>query len=127
MPRNISFALTTQQFRDRTKTVTRRLGWRNLKAGDILQAVEKGMGLKPGEKIVKLGLIRVVDVTFESLDTMLQSSGYGRGECEMEGFPGMTGQEFVEMFSKNMKCEPDVEVTRIEFEYLDPTGAESNG
>jgi len=36
MPRNISFALTTQQVRNRTKTVTRRAGWLFLKAGDIL-------------------------------------------------------------------------------------------
>ena len=39
--RNISFMLTTQQFRNRTKTVTRRMGWWNLKPGDILMGVEK--------------------------------------------------------------------------------------
>lgn len=119
MPRNISFALTTEQIRNRTKTVTRRLGWKHLKTGDVLNACVKCMGLKPGEQIERLGQIRVVDVTFESLDTMLQSSGYGRGECEMEGFPGMTGKEFVAMFCKHMKCDEDQEVTRIEFEYLE--------
>lgn len=46
MPRNISFALTTPQFRARTKWVTRRLGWLFLKPGDTLMGVEKGMGLK---------------------------------------------------------------------------------
>lgn len=66
MPRNISFALTTEQIRNRTKTVTRRLGWKNLKVGQVLNACVKCMGLKPGEQIQRLGQIRVVDVTFES-------------------------------------------------------------
>lgn len=62
MARNISFALTTEQFRNRTKTVTRRAGWKFLKAGDILNGCVKCMGLRPGEKIERLGQIRVVDV-----------------------------------------------------------------
>jgi hypothetical protein len=119
MPRNISFALTTEQIRNRSKTVTRRLGWKFLKPGDILIACVKCQGIKPGEKIERLCQIRVTDVTFEDLDTLLQSSGYGEGECEMEGFPNMTGSEFVTMFCENMKCKPETEVTRIEFEYVD--------
>ncbi len=46
--KNISFALTTKQFLDGSKTVTRRLGWANLKPGEILMACEKCMGLGPG-------------------------------------------------------------------------------
>ena len=46
MPRNMSFAMTTEQIRARTKTVTRRFGWWFLKAGDQVWAVEKAMGLK---------------------------------------------------------------------------------
>ena len=65
MPRNISFALTTDQFRARTKTVTRRLGWETLKAGDILMGCERCQGLKKGEKIKQLGPIRVVGVSRE--------------------------------------------------------------
>lgn len=61
MPRNISFALTTDQIRDRTKTVTRRKGWKFLKAGDTLNACVKCMGLRPGEQIERLAIIRVVD------------------------------------------------------------------
>ena len=45
MPRNMSFMLTTEQVRNKTKTVTRRLGWWFLKPGEIVNAVEKGMGL----------------------------------------------------------------------------------
>ena len=51
MPRNISFALTTQQFKNKTKTVTHRFGWHSLQPGDILCAIEKCMGFKKGEKI----------------------------------------------------------------------------
>lgn len=40
MPRNMSFALTTSQIRDRSKTVTRRFGWWFLVPGDQVWAVE---------------------------------------------------------------------------------------
>lgn len=43
MPRNMSFALTTDQVKDRVKTVTRRNGWWFLKPGDIVNAVKKGV------------------------------------------------------------------------------------
>ena len=52
--RNMSFSLTTEQIRNRTKDVTRRLGWKNLKPGEHFRAVEKCQGLKKGEHIVKL-------------------------------------------------------------------------
>ena len=58
MPRNMSFALTTEQFLNRTKTVTRRKGWRFLKPGDVVMGCKKCMGLKPGEQLERLGLIR---------------------------------------------------------------------
>jgi len=44
MPRCMSFSMTTDAVRNRTKTVTRRLGWNFLKPGDLLWAVEKGWG-----------------------------------------------------------------------------------
>lgn len=123
MPRNISFALTTNQIKNRTKTVTRRLGWKNLKAGDILNACVKCMGLKPGEKIERLGQIRVVSVRRESLSAMDQPSdcplNYGTTEAQKEGFPHLSGCEFVTMFCENMGCKDTEEVTRIEFEYVD--------
>lgn len=75
------------------------------------------MGLKPGERIQRLGQIRVVSVTFEPLSAM--TGEYGRSECAKEGFPGMSGLEFVAMFKHHMKCVGLTEVTRIEFEYLD--------
>lgn len=41
--RNMSFALTKRQVLERTKTVTRRLGWEKLRPGDLVRAVEKGV------------------------------------------------------------------------------------
>src|ERR1035437_2744663 len=69
--RNISFTLTTAAVRERRKTVTRRLGWTDkLKPGDILQAVEKAQGLKKGEHVKPICLIRVVSVHAEQLATV---------------------------------------------------------
>lgn len=113
MPRNISFMLTTEQFKNRSKTVTRRMNWQHVKVGDILCGVEKCQGLKKGEKIKKLGLIRVTDVRREPLWDITDY------DCLREGFPHWAPQHFVRFFCKHNKCEPDAEVTRIEFEYLD--------
>ena len=117
MPRNISFALTTDQFRDQTKTVTRRKGWKFLKVGDILNGCVKCMGLKPGEKIERLGQIRVTDVRREPLNAM-DIEPYGSDEARKEGFPSMTGYQFVEMFCDHMGGKVDQSVTRIEYEYI---------
>jgi len=119
MARNISFALTTEQFRKRTKTVTRRKGWKFLKSGDILTGCVKCMGLKPGEKIERLGQIRVVDVRQEPLSAMT------RDDVWAEGFNGKTStpDDFISMFCEHMGGDRNQIVTRIEFEYLD--GAET--
>lgn len=118
MARNISFALTTDQFRDRSKTVTRRTGWKFLKAGDVLNGCVKCMGLKPGEKVERLGQIRVVTVYQEPLRYLLARPDYGKQEAIKEGFPMLSGRQFVKMFCDHMGCNSDTEVTRIEFEYL---------
>lgn len=121
MPRNISFALTTPQFLDGTKDVTRRMGWLKLKDGDLLCAVKKGMGLKPGEKIERLGMIRVKSVRREPLDALLRFHPYGEIECQREGFPPPHSYSwpsaFIEFFCASHKgCTPESIVTRIEFE-----------
>jgi hypothetical protein len=97
--RNISFALTTAQFRARSKTVTRRSGWRKLKVGEVLCAVEKGQGLKRGEKLVRLGCIKVTDVRREPLCRLLDDADYGSAEVVHEGFPTQSPSEFVEFFA----------------------------
>jgi hypothetical protein len=122
--RNISFALTREQIRNRTKTVTRRNGWRALKPGTLLQGVLKSQGLKRGEKITKLAVIRVVDTSQEPLNRMTDDVRYGIAECVKEGFayhPTLRfPSEFVKFFCASHKgCAPETEVTRIEFEFVD--------
>lgn len=117
--RNMSFALTTDQIRGGSKTVTRRLGWLFLKAGDMVQPVKKCMGLKPGEKIELLRApLRVANVRREPL-RFITDSVFGDDECRREGFPDMTPGEFVAMFcAAHRGCTPETEVTRIEFDYV---------
>lgn len=113
MPRNISFMLTTEQIRNQTKTVTRRLGWRFLKAGDVLTAIEKGQGLKKGEKVNRLCQIRVISARQEPLKSI------NWNDCRYEGFPTLSPKDFIDFFCRSHKgCTPETEVTRIEFEYL---------
>ncbi|HEX6813499.1 MAG TPA: ASCH domain-containing protein [Planctomycetota bacterium] len=112
----MSFALTKEQMRSRTKTVTRRLGWSDLEEGTLLQAVEKARGLAKGAAVRKLGVIRVVSVRKESL-SRLREARYGRLEAKKEGFPGLSGREFVERFVEEVGCKPNAVVTRIEFEH----------
>lgn len=117
--RNMSFALTTEQVRRREKTVTRRLGWATLKPGTLIQPVVKGMGLGKGGKVETIGgPIRVVSVTREPLNAM-DNEHRGTVEAKLEGFPEMTGYEFVTMFCEHNRCDDRAEVTRIEFEYLE--------
>jgi len=113
MPRNMSFMLTTDQIRDRSKTVTRRNGWTFLKPGDLVWAVEKAMGLKKGEKVKRLALLRVLSNQRVQLDTITGS------DCVREGFPEMTAVEFVDFYCRYNAVKPDALVSRIEFEYVE--------
>lgn len=114
--RNMSFSLTTPQMERGEKDVTRRMGWKNLKAGDRLRACEKCMGLKKGEKVRVICEIEVVSVRQELLCDMVRSHEYGQEECRREGFPNMTPKEFNLMFIASHKgCNPLSIVTRIEF------------
>jgi hypothetical protein len=121
--RYMSFLLTTPQILARTQTVTRRLGWKFLKAGDLIQAVDRVMGFKKGESPKRLAVLRVTNVRRESLDMLVDDYrsvfNYGRGEVDREGFRGMPVEEFVDLFcASHRRCERDAMVTRIEFEYL---------
>ncbi len=109
--RNISFSMTKASFLDGSKTVTRRTGWKDLKPGDKLMAVEKSQGLKRGEKIVQLGPLEVVSVRREPLKA-IEDEILG---TVAEGFWRLSAVQFVEHFCKAMKCKPETEVTRIEF------------
>jgi len=110
MPRHISFSMTTPQFLDGSKDVTRRMGWKQLKAGDELCAAKKCMGLKPGEQIERLGMIRVKAVRREPLADITPD------DVVREGLPAWSTEEFIAFFCAGHGCQPSDIVTRIEFE-----------
>ncbi|SDR34927.1 hypothetical protein [Pseudovibrio sp. Tun.PSC04-5.I4] len=112
MPRNMSFSMTTQQMREQTKTVTRRFGWNFLKAGEVVNAVEKTMGLRKGEKIKLLCQIKILSVRGEPLNAITQE------DCAREGFPDMSPDNFVHMLMQHYRVDPTQSVNRIEFEFL---------
>lgn len=115
--RNMSFFLTTEAIRNRTKFVTRRLGWGNLKRGDTIRAVKKCMGLKKGEKIEELAIIRIVSVRKEPLNAITHE------ECVLEGFPNYTPIQFVKMLIDHYGCSEYQIFNRIEFKYLNKEDA----
>ena len=111
--RNMSFMLTTRQINDQSKTVTRRLGWKFLKPGDLICAVEKSQGLKRGEKVNRLATIRIIKTSFEPLNTITLN------DVVREGFPEYLVSDFIRMFCLEMCVGPKQLVNRIEFEYVD--------
>jgi len=121
--KNMSFALTTQQIMDGTKTVTRRLGWAQLTPGELFRPVYKCMGLKKGEVVqcIRDPLV-AISIRLEPLDLLLNDLAYGMAECAREGFGDHPvyrwPQNFVEYFcSTHRGCTPASIVTRIEFAY----------
>lgn len=106
--RMMSFALTERQLMDGTKTVTRRTGWKNLRAGERLLAIHRVRGRKPVRHLCE---IEVLSVSQERLGDITPA------DVLAEGFPQWTNQvpEFVAMFCHHMKVTEDAVVTRIEF------------
>lgn len=114
MARLMSVSLTEQQVVARTKDVTRRMGWLNLKAGDRLTLCRKVMGRKRGEPLVRIVDVEVISVRREPLNTITLE------DVAREGFPLMLPDEFVAFFCASHKgCQHDSIVTRIEWRYLD--------
>lgn len=121
MPRLMSVAMTTDAVRDRTKTVTRRAGWKFLKPGDRLTLCAKVQGRKPGEPLVKLALVEVVSVRREHLGAITQE------DVAREGFPGMDRLDFIQRFFIDAQdIHPGDDVTRVEWRYLDAVSAEAH-
>jgi len=108
MPRRMSCSLTVDAVRERRKTVTRRHvdTWRNLKPGDRLTLVEKGMGLPKGSRQVVLAEVEVVDVDIEPLWKLTDDEVYGHEECEREGFPTMEPAEFCSFWMESHGYRP---------------------
>jgi hypothetical protein len=109
----MAVSLTEDQVRDRTKTVTRRKGWRDLQPGTRLTLCRKVQGRKPGEPLVRIAEVEVISVRREPLDAVTPE------EVTAEGFPGWDPGQFVQFFCSSQGCEPGTEVTRVEWRYLE--------
>lgn len=113
MARLMSVSLTEDAVLARAKDVTRRMGWLVLKPGDQLTLCRKVMGRRPGEPLVRICTVEVVDVRREPLSAITDA------DVAREGFPGLSTWEFVDFFCATHKgCRPDSTVTRIEWRYL---------
>lgn len=84
-------SLTIPQVRARSKLETRRswYTWTNLEPGDRLLLIEKGMGLRAGEKQVPLAVVEIAAVECQRLRDITQE------QVAAEGFPEMTPAEFI--------------------------------
>lgn len=112
MSRLMSVSLTEAAVVARTKTVTRRLGWRELEPGDRLTLCRKVMGRKKGEPLVRLAEVEVTSVRREPLQAIPDT------DLPLEGWK-LDAFDFIHSFCEAMKCTPQTHVTRIEWRYLD--------
>jgi hypothetical protein len=109
----MAVSLTQAQIRDRTKTVTRRTGWRTLRPGEQLTLCRRVMGRRPGELLDRITTVEVVSVRREPLNAVTPA------DVTAEGFPQMTPAEFVSFFCATHRgCTPETEVTRVAWRYL---------
>lgn len=109
----MSFALTTQQVRDRIKTVTRRFGKREYRPGQLVAAVERCMGFKKGEKAPPpICVIEIVSTRWERVGAITDA------DVAREGFPGRSAAWFVRMLCEHSGKRPDSPANRIEFRYV---------
>jgi hypothetical protein len=112
----MAVSLTEQQVRDRTKTVTRRTGWRMLRVGDQITLCKKVMGRRRGEPLDRITDVEVTGIRRERLDAITPD------DVTAEGFPGMTVGEFVAFFCGSHRgCTPETEITRIQWRYIGET------
>ncbi len=113
-----SFRYTWPQMLDRSKTVTRRLGWRWAKPGTLVLPVYQAMGRRAGEPLVHLDWpIEVISSTWEPLQQITQA------DVVAEGFPDLEPAGFVVMFCNHMGGYPGDLVNRFHFRHrTDYTG-----
>lgn len=109
--RNMSFAMTTGQARNQSKTVTRRQAWWNAQPGQLVQQVVKGMGLKKGEKVERIHVIRLLSIRPEPVEAITQE------DVIKEGFPEWSPEGFIAFYCEAHGINRDDTCNRIEFEY----------
>jgi hypothetical protein len=124
MSRLMSVSLTEQAVRERRKTVTRRLGWRFAKPGDRVTLCRKVMGRKPGEPLVRIAEVELVDVRREPLSaiTDMDVEREGGEHLPLEDAGRTRAEAFASWFAWTMGISVDDEVTRIEWRYLAEAG-----
>lgn len=89
------------------------MGWEDLRPGELLCGVEKSQGLRPGQPIKRLAIIRVRSVRRVQLNQITYD------DCRREGFPHMAPSQFTRMFvASHESCRPTSMVTRIEFDFI---------
>lgn len=110
--KNMSFAMTTEQARNKIKTVTRRQGWWSARPGQLVQQVIKGMGLKKGEKVQKIHVIRLTSVYSERVNAITQD------DVIKEGFLDWSPEDFIAFYCKAHRITPAELCNRIAFEYV---------
>lgn len=108
----MSVAHTEASVRDRTKDVTRRLGWEALRAGDDLDLCRKVMGRKAGDPLVRIARVHVVGVTWEPLDAITDEDARREGVAGVE-----TAADFIAFYCDAFRVEPSRQVRRIEWRY----------
>jgi hypothetical protein len=110
------FAVGFDRIKDRTKTVTRRIGiqYADLHPGDILRAIPVGRVRDDAP-----ALLKVLSVRHELLGDLVGTE-YGDTEAALEGYPDKSGEQLYEIVCDVYGCRFDLNevVTRIEFEYL---------
>jgi hypothetical protein len=111
--KNMSFFRTQEQILNRTKTVTRRRGWKSLKPGEHFMAVVKTMGLGKGGKMEAIAELICVS------NRTIRVTAITRADVRREGFGEMNALEFIEMFCSHIRVAPKDKVQRIEFEYAE--------
>lgn len=124
MTRRMSCSMTVPAVRSRIKTVTRRRvdTWVDLKPGDRLTLIEKGMGLKKGARQRVLDEVEIVDVRVEPLGRIASE---GRAGVEVEGLD-MSPFQFIRFWAASHGYPPmpfhqtmEILCRRIEWRYLE--------
>lgn len=125
----MSVTLTEESVRARRKTVTRRLGWRHLQPGTRVTLCRKVMGRKRAdgtvEPLTRIANVEIVSVRRERLDQITTADivregvdpAYFTDRDPVTAQP--TPAAWVAWFCSKMRVRPDIEVTRIEWRYLD--------
>lgn len=133
----MSVAHTEAQVRDRSKTVTRRLGWRKLRPGHEVTLCPKVMGRRrrcpwcsaseggrTRERCARCGWSGYVVDPLDRIVTVIVLSAFREpldlitpSDVVAEGFPDWTPEQFIDFYVRTFKVDREQELTRIEWRY----------